>query len=261
MNLESTLEAWRYRELVYFFAWRDVKVRYKQAALGAAWAILQPLASMLVFAFFFGRLAQVPSDGVAYPLFAYTGLLLWTYFSTSISQAGQSLVSNSNLLTKVYFPRFTLPFSTVASGLLDFAIGLGFLLVMMLYYEARPSWTLLLVPLFMGQLILLTLGVGIWLAALNVLYRDIKHALPLAIQLWMFASPVIYPLDFIPSQYRWLMLLNPLAGVVDGFRRCLLLGELPDGPLTIASVVGTLLILGTGMVYFRKVERTLADVI
>jgi lipopolysaccharide transport system permease protein len=261
VNLESTLEAWRYRELVYFFAWRDVKVRYKQAVLGAAWAILQPLASMLVFAFFFGRLAKVPSDGVAYPLFAYTGLLLWTYFSTAITQAGQSLVSNSNLLTKVYFPRFTLPCSTVASGLLDFAIGWGFLAFLMVYYEARLSWTLVLVPLFTVQLILLTLGVGIWLAALNVLYRDIKHALPLAIQLWMFASPVIYPLDFIPERLRWLMLLNPLAGVVDGFRRCLLLGQLPDAPLTIASLVGTLLILVTGMAYFRKVERTLADVI
>jgi lipopolysaccharide transport system permease protein len=254
-------ESWRYRELIYFFAWRDVKVRYKQAALGAAWAILQPLASMIVFAVIFGRLANVPSDGLPYPLFAYCGLLARTYFSGVITQAGQCLIGNANLITKVYFPRIALPFSSVAGGLLDAAISFCFLVVMMVYYAVTPSWTMLLAPLFVVLLVLLATGVGLLLAALNVSYRDVKYALPLMIQLWLFVTPILFPVSFVPENLRPLLMFNPLTGIIDGFRRTLLLGQLPDPLLTASSLAGTLVIGMIGLVYFRKAERSFADIV
>jgi len=257
----SLTELWRYRELACFFAWRDIKVRYKQAALGAGWAILQPLLSMIVFTLFFGRLAGIPSDGVPYPVFAYVGLAVWTYFSGVVIQAGQGLVSNSNLITKVYFPRLTLPFSTALSGLLDFAVSLSFLGVLLAYFRIVPGYSLILAPMFLLALILLTLGVSLWLAALNVWYRDVKHVTPLLVQLWMFVTPVIYPMSFVPDRFRHYIALNPVAGIVDGLRRCLVMGTWPDPLLTLSALAITGFIFWSGLGNFRNTERSFADVI
>jgi lipopolysaccharide transport system permease protein len=254
-------ELWRYRELVYFFAWRDVKVRYKQAALGAAWAVLQPLLTMVVFTLFFGRLARVPSDGIAYPLFAYAGLVLWTFFSGVIAIGGQSLISNSNLITKVYFPKATLPFASTVSGLLDLAVGLTFLLPMLVYYQVQPSWTMLVAPLFLVALVLLTAGMSLLLAALNVWYRDVKYVLPLLIQLGLFITPVIYPISFVPEQFQPFMAINPLVGIVEGFRACMLLGQLPNLGLTAVSLSVAAIVFLAGVFYFHRAERSFADII
>ncbi|HTN74930.1 MAG TPA: ABC transporter permease [Pirellulaceae bacterium] len=259
--LEWFRESWNYRELICFFAWRDVAIRYKQAIFGAAWAILQPLLTMIVFTVFFGKLAHIPSDGLPYPIFAYAGLILWTYFSNVLNQASQSLVSNSNLLTKVYFPRVALPCSTAVSAMLDFLVSALFLLVLMIYFQIPISAPIILVPLFLAQLVLLTLGMGLLLAALNVWYRDIKHVLPLMIQLWMFVTPVIFPLSYVPEHLRPFMAINPLTGIVEGFRNCLLLGIWPDLTLTFISIALTLLTLACGLVYFRKAERYFADIV
>jgi len=259
-------ELWRFRELVYFLAWRDVKVRYKQAVLGVAWAILQPLVGMIVFTFIFGRLAGISSDGIAYPLFSFSALVLWGYFSGVVGQTGQSLVANSNLITKVYFPRVALPASTVLAGLLDFSIGLGFLVVLMTYYvvreeQAAPNWTLVWVPFFLAHLILLTLGVGLLLAALNVRYRDIKHVVPLLLQMWLFLTPVVYPMSAIPERFHPLMALNPLTGIVEGFRACLFSGRQLDPALTAISLAVTVIVFVVGLLYFRRTERAFADII
>lgn len=261
MTVESLREWWRYRELVYFFAWRDVKVRYKQAALGAAWAILQPLLTMIVFTIFFGRLAKIPSDGIPYPLFAYVGLVLWTYFSGVVGQAGQSLTANSNLITKVYFPRIALPASSAVSGLLDFLVGLSFVVVLMAWYGARPGWPLLFTPVIVVGLILFTVGVSLLLAALNVWYRDVKYVLPLLIQLWLFVTPVIYPASFIPERFQPYLFLNPLAGLAEGFRMCLLTSRWPDPLLTSSSLALALVVFVAGLVVFRRAERSFADII
>jgi lipopolysaccharide transport system permease protein len=257
-------ELWRYRELVYFLAWRDIKVRYKQAALGAVWAILQPLATMIVFTLVFGRLAGMSSGdnpNVPYPLFTYCALVLWTYCSVVIGQAGQCLVSNSNLITKVYFPRVALPASAAVSALLDLVIGLSFLIVLMVYYEVQPSWLLLLAPVFLVSLMLVTIGMSVLTAAVNVQYRDVKHAMPFLLQLWMFGTPVIYPLYIVPERYRFLMALNPLTGIVEGFRWCIFPGWQLDWPLTAVSLIMSVLVFVGGMVYFRRTERGFADVI
>jgi lipopolysaccharide transport system permease protein len=258
---EWLAELWRYRELLYFFAWRDVKVRYKQAALGAAWAILQPLLTMVIFTLFFGRLAGIPSDGIPYPLFSYGALVLWTYFSGAIGQAAQSLVSNSNLLTKVYFPRVTLPASSAVSGLLDFCVGLIFLIVLMAYYRVQPGWSLLWAPVFLAALVLLTVGTSLLLAALNVRYRDIKYAIPFLVQLWLFVTPVIYPAKLIPRRFQALVALNPLSGIVEGFRSCLFPGRQFDVTLTTVSLVMTAIVFLAGAFYFRRTERAFADII
>jgi len=261
VNAKWLSELWRYRELVYFLAWRDVKVRYKQAALGAAWAILQPLLSMIIFTLFFGRLAGIETDGIPYPLFSFCALVLWTYFSGVIGQAGQSLVGNSNLITKVYFPRVALPFSTAISGLIDFAIGLVFLIGLLTYYRIQPSWALLWAPVFLASLILLTVGTGLLLAALNVWYRDVKYAVPFLIQMGLFVTPVIYPMTFLPQRFQLLMALNPLAGIVEGFRACLFPERPLDFALTAISLTVTALVFVAGVVYFRRTERAFADVI
>jgi homopolymeric O-antigen transport system permease protein len=261
VNANYLSELWRYRELVYFLAWRDVKIRYKQAALGAAWAVLQPLLTMLIFTFFFGRLARIDSDGIPYPLFSYTALVLWSYFSGVLTQGGQSLVANSNLITKVYFPRIALPASTAISGFLDFAVGLAFLGILMGYYGIRPSWSILLAPVFLMSLMLFTLGASMFLASMNVWYRDVKYAAPFLIQLWMFMTPVIYPVSLLPENLRVLMVLNPLAGIVEGFRACMVGGRPLNPTLTAASLTMSVLVFLLGFMYFRNTERAFADII
>jgi lipopolysaccharide transport system permease protein len=254
-------EIWRYRELVYFFAWRDVKIRYKQAALGAAWAVIQPLATMVVFTLFFGRLANVPSDGVPYPLFAYVGLVAWTYFSSVVNHAGQSLIANSNLVTKVYFPRVALPAAGALSGLLDLMVSLIFVVVLMVFYQVTPGWVVLLAPVYIVGLIIFACGTSLFLAALTVTFRDVKYTLPLMIQLWLFATPVAYPASFVPQQYRALLFLNPMAGLVEGFRACVLTNRWPDPIMTAISLSVAFLVFALGWLYFSRAERSFADII
>jgi lipopolysaccharide transport system permease protein len=261
VNAKWLSELWRYRELVYFLAWRDVKIRYKQAALGAAWAVLQPLLTMIVFTFFFGRLAGIGSDGIPYPLFSYSALVLWTYFAGVLGQGGQSLVANSNLITKVYFPRVALPASTALSALPDFAVGLGFLGVLMGYYGVQPGWSLLLAPVFLLGLMLFTLGASMLLASMNVWYRDIKYAVPFLIQLWLFVTPVIYPTTLLPAHLQAFMALNPLAGIMEGFRSCVVGGRPLNPALTVVSLTMSVVVFVVGLVYFRNTERAFADII
>ena len=254
-------EFWHYRELLYFLAWREVKVRYKQAALGAAWAIIQPLFTMIIFTLFFGRLASMPSDGIPYPLFSFCALVPWTYFSGTLGLAGNSLVSNANLVTKVYFPRVLLPAATVISGMLDFLIGSVFLFFMMIYYRVKPGWQLLFAPLFILGMMLLALGISLLLAAINVRYRDVKYALPFIIQIWLFITPIIYPVTFLPAKYQKILAFNPMAGIVEGMRACLFSAHQMPWKLVGISWAVTLFLLIVGAVYFRKTEKTFADIV
>jgi lipopolysaccharide transport system permease protein len=254
-------ELWAYRELVYFLAWRDVKVRYKQTALGIAWVVLQPLAAMAIFSIVFGRLANLPSDGVPYPLFVFAGLVPWFYFANATSTASGSLVANTNLVSKVYFPRLAVPLAAVLAGLVDLAIGLVLELVLLAIFGVPPTPRLMLVPVLVLLLALTALAVSIWLSALDVQYRDVRYAIPFLVQLWLFATPVVYPLSVISDRWQWLFALNPVTGTIEGFRWALLgAGEFPAPQLAL-GVVTTLLILGSGLLYFRRVERTFADVI
>ncbi len=260
-------ELWAHRELLFFLVWRDVKVRYKQTVFGAAWAILQPLAAMVVFTIFFGRLAKVGSDGLPYPLFSYAGLLPWTFFAQGLSQSAESLVGSSNLIRKVYFPRLVIPGANVLAGLVDFSLAFAVLLAMMAYYGVRPSATILLLPLFLLLAFATTLGVGTWLSALNVQYRDVRYVVPFFIQLWLFVTPVIYPMSQVTGRLRelhlpvWIYGLNPMAGVVEGFRWALLgSGERPGSVILASAVTATVWLL-SGAFYFRRVERTFADVV
>lgn len=251
-----------YHELLYFLVWRDIKVKYKQTVLGASWAVLQPLITMVIFSLLFGRLAQVPSDGVPYPIFVYTGLLPWIYFSTSISNSGNSLVANSSLITKVYFPRVIIPTAAALSGLLDFLIASVILVGMMVHYRTTPTLlSLLLIPALMLMLVVITIGCGLWLSALNVEYRDFRYIIPFLVQTWMFLTPVIYPVTFLPERYQWILSLNPLGGVIGSFRAAIL-GHQPVrwDLLGISCAVGVLIFV-TGLRYFRKVERSFSDVI
>lgn len=259
--VEWLAELWRFRELLYFLAWRDVKIRYKQAALGAAWAIIQPLFTMIIFAVFFGRLAGMPSAGIPYPIFTYCALVPWIYFSSTLGQAGNSLVNNSNLITKVYFPRVLLPGASALSGLLDFAVGSILLVVLMAYYHVRPTWFLLFYPLCVILMVTLTIGISMLISALNVHYRDVKHTIPFLVQIWLFVTPVIYPSSMIPKRYHVLLALNPMSGVVEGFRACVFPGQRLDPSLLIVSTVMTLFLLVVGIAYFRRTERTFADII
>jgi lipopolysaccharide transport system permease protein len=253
-------DLWRYRELLYFLTWRDVKIRYKQTVLGAAWAIIQPLFAMILFTLIFGRLARVSSDGFPYPLFAYSGLLLWTFFANAVTNSGNSLVGSASLITKVYFPRLFIPAAAVAAGLLDLAIGCLLLIPMLFYYGIAISWNLLmLVPLVVLATIL-ALSVGMWMSALNVKYRDVRYALPFLIQLWLFASPVIYPSSIVPRKWKWLVALNPMTGVIEAFRSSLL-GREFDWALLAISAALTLVLLFCAIYIFRRVEDSFADVI
>lgn len=254
-------ELWQYRDLMYFLAWRDVKVRYKQTALGVAWAILQPLAAMVVFTVFLGALVHVPSDGLPYALFAYVGLLPWTFFANAAAGASSSLVANTNLVAKVYFPRLAIPIAAVLAGLVDLGIGLVLLIGLLLFFGVSPGAGLLLLPVFVGLTVLTALAVGIWLSALDVQYRDVRYAIPFLIQVWLFATPVVYPASVVPEQYRPLYGLNPMAGVVEAFRWALLGRNDFPGPILAVSTLVLAVVLVTGLFYFRRMERSFADVI
>lgn len=254
-------ELWRSRELLYFLAWRDVKVRYAQAALGVVWAVLQPLLMMAVFTIFLGRLAKVPSDGVPYPVFAFTGLLTWTFFANALGSATQSLVGSANLVSKVWFPRLVLPVGSMLAWLPDVAIASVLLFGLMILYGMAVPVTALLLPIFVVFALVAAASVGIWFSALNVAYRDIRYAMPFVIQLWLFATPVAYPASLIPEKFRFLMGLNPMAGVVEGFRWALLGQRQPPWELMSVSVVVVLFVLVSGLYYFRRVEHGFADVI
>ena len=254
-------EIWHSREILYFLAWRDVKVRYKQAVLGVAWAVLQPLFTMITFAFFFGKLAGIPSDGVPYPLFSYSALVLWTYFSVTLSQVGNSLVANSSLITKIYFPRVLLPAAAAFGGLLDLVVSSVFLIGMLLYYHVTPRWTMLLTPIFVGQTVLLVMGAGMLLAALNVRYRDVKYTIPFLTQIGLFVTPIIYPVGFLPQRFQGWLALNPMTGVIQGFRACLFGAGSVDWEVLGCSWIVTLLLLLIGSWHFRSTERVFADLV
>lgn len=256
----NTRELWEARELLYFLVWRDAKVRYKQTVLGALWSILQPLLTTAVFALFFGRLAGMPSDGVPYPLFAFTALVPWTYFATALGAGAASLVGSQQLVSKVYFPRLIIPFASVLTPAIDFAIAFGMLVAMLFWYGVTPGVALLAVPLFALLAVATALAAGLWLAALNVEYRDVRYVLPFAIQFWMFATPVAYPASLVPEAWRAWYGLNPMASVVEGFRWALL-GSPSPGPMVAVSVAVVAAALAGGLAYFRRVEGTFADVI
>jgi homopolymeric O-antigen transport system permease protein len=255
-------ELWQYRELLYFLIWRDVKVRYKQTLLGAAWAVLQPVMTMIVFTIFFGRLAGLSSKtgGVPYPIFSYAALLPWTFFANSVGNSGNSLVGSTNLITKVYFPRLVIPLASVGAGLVDLGISFLVLLGMMLYYSTPLSWQLALVPALLLGTVLVATGVGTLLSALTVTYRDFRYVVPFMMQIWMFVTPVTYPSSLVPAKWRWLLALNPMGGFIEGFRGAFLARPL-DWPQMSLSMVFALLLFLAGGAYFRKVERRFADVI
>jgi lipopolysaccharide transport system permease protein len=252
-------ETWSYRELLYFFVWRDVKVRYKQTVIGVAWVVLQPLLSMGVFTLFFGRLAKLPSDGLPYPLFYFAALAPWTYFSTALSSATSVVVDNQRIITRVYFPRLILPFSSVLSGLLDFAIAFVVLVVMVVGYGFRPQPQILLLPLLLLLAVGTAFGVGLWLSALNALYRDVRYVVPFLMQFWLLASPVAYPSSLVPAKWQWLYGLNPLAGVIEGFRWALTGHGQPPGPLLLASALAVAALLIGGAMFFQRMEGAIAD--
>jgi len=251
---------WAYRELLYFLIWRDLKVRYKQTLLGASWAIIQPLIAMIVFTYFFGKLARVPTDGVPYPVFFYTGLLLWTYFSNSLISGANSLVGNANLITKVYFPRLIIPSAAVLAGLLDFAIASVLLIGLLIYYDIGVTIRyLMLLPLVVLATVL-ALGFGIWLSALNVRYRDVRYALSFMVQIWLFLSPVIYPSSVVPEEWRWLMVMNPMTGIIEGFRASLFGRPFQWTALGYSAAFGVVLLLYSSY-SFRRMERHFAELI
>jgi lipopolysaccharide transport system permease protein len=254
-------ELWDYRELFYFLVWRDVKVRYKQTALGAAWAIIQPLFTVLIFSLFFGRLAKMPSDGIPYPLFSFTALVPWTFFSYGLNQSSNSLVGSANLITKVYFPRLAMPISSVVAGTVDFLLAFFVLLVMMLHYRVSPTRNIVFLPLFFLLTLIASLGIGLWLSALNVKFRDVRLVLPFLVQIWMFATPIAYPSSLLHEPWRTVYGLNPMVGVVEGFRWALLGVKSPPGPMVFVSgAISVLLLLG-GLIYFRRMEKTFADLV
>jgi lipopolysaccharide transport system permease protein len=252
---------WEYRELLYFLIWREVKIRYKQTVFGLAWVILQPLITILIFTVVFSHFARIASDGIPYPVFAYTGLLPWSYFASAVGRAGSSLLSDAQLLEKVYFPRPIIPLSSVVSPLVDFLFGFILLLGMVVLYGYVPSIGVVALPLFLLLAAVTALAVGLWLAPLNVRYRDVGHTLPFLIQIWMYASPVIYPVSAVPEKWKLLYSLNPMVGVIEGFRWALLGNAVPDYTAIAASVLVVIVLLFGGMVYFRRMERTFADVV
>jgi lipopolysaccharide transport system permease protein len=257
-------DLWRYRELFYFLTWRDIKVRYKQTALGAAWAIVQPVFNMILFSFVFGKVARLPSDNIPYPLFAFAGLLPWTFFSNAISTAGNSLVGNSHLITKVYFPRVIIPAAAVLAGLVDFAFAFAFMAVLLIWYQVPLSYGLVMLPALVILTSLLAFAVGMLLASLNVKYRDVRYVIPFLIQFWMFATPIIYPVSMMPQQYRWIFTLNPLTGIIEAYRVALLGGVngagFNWGAIGLSALI-TLALLLCAAYNFRNTETIFADII
>jgi len=254
-------EVWEYRELLGILAWRDITVRYKQSIVGIGWAIIQPLMTMIIFTIIFGKFAKLPSDGLPYPIFAYCALLPWTYFARSLGDSSDSLVGSSHLITKVYFPRLILPISKVFSGLIDFAIAFAILVGMMAWYRIAPTKGVLALPLFIGIAMLAALGVGTWFTALNVRYRDVKFVIPFLVQIWMYASPVAYSTSLIPEKWQWIYGLNPMVGVIEGFRWAMLGKAAPSITLLLIPSLIIIAILISGLYYFKKMEKTFADII
>lgn len=254
-------ELWEYRELLLFLVWRDIKVRYKQTVLGAAWAVLQPLLTMLVFSVFFGRLAKVPSDGIPYPIFAYAALVPWTFFAQGLTQSSDSLVGSANLIRKVYFPRLVIPMSSILAGVVDFSIAFSVLLVLMFYYGIAPTAQIVWLPLLLLLALTTSLGVGLWLSAMNVKFRDVKYTVPFVAQFWMFATPIAYPSSMLSEPWRTVYGINPMAGVVEGFRWALLGSGTAPGPMLLVSACVSLSVLIGGAFYFRRMEKTFADTV
>jgi lipopolysaccharide transport system permease protein len=254
-------ELWKYRELLYFLIWRDVKVRYKQTVLGAAWAIVQPLFTMVIFSLFFGKLAKIPSDGIPYPIFSYAALVPWALFSNGLSQGANSLVGGARLIKKVYFPRLAMPIGMVVGGTVDFALAFGVLLGMMFAYRIVPTFNVLWLPFLVLLAMITSLGVAFWLSAMNVQFRDIRYLVPFLTQVWLYATPIAYPSSLLPEPWRTLYGINPMAGVTEGFRWALLGTDTAPGPIIIVSVLAALTLLISGAFYFRRMERTFADVV
>jgi lipopolysaccharide transport system permease protein len=254
-------DLWEYRELLYFLTWRDIKVRYKQTALGMAWVVLQPLLLMLVFTMFFGRLVELPSDGIPYPVFTYTALLPWQLFSRAINEGSMSLIAHERVITKTYFPRILLPASAVLASLMDFGIAFLVLIGFILFYGTHPGLAIFTLPLFVLLVVMAAFGVSLWLAAFNVLYRDVRYVLPFLTQIWMFATPIIYPVSVVPDSWRFLYSLNPMVGVVEGFRWALLGNSSGMDAMFGLSALVVAGVLGGGVLYFQSVQQTFADVI
>ncbi len=254
-------EFWEYRELLYFLTWRDLKVRYKQTVLGVAWAVIQPFMSMVVFSLFFGHLAKIPSDGVPYPIFSFAALVPWTFFAAGLSQSANSLVGNANLISKIYFPRLIIPVSSVASGIVDFFVAFTVLLGMMLYFGILPTSHILWFPFFLLLAIVTALGAGLWLSALNVEYRDVRYVVPFLTQFWMFATPIVYPSSLLAEPWRSIYGLNPMVGVIEGFRWSLLATKNPPGLTLLISSFVAIALFVSGLIYFRRMENSFADVV
>lgn len=254
-------EIWSYKELFYFLTKRDIKVKYKQTVLGGLWAIIQPVFNMIVFTIFFGRLAQMPSDGIPYPIFVYAGLLPWTYFATAVSTSGNSLVGSANLITKIYFPRLIVPASASLAALVDFFISIIIMGLLMIYYQVLPGFGILLFPFLVGLTVICATGVGLWLSALNVQYRDIRYIIPFLIQIWMFVTPVIYPISIVDKKYQWILALNPMGGVIKAFRASLIGHQPIDWILLSISTLIIFILFLSGLYYFRRMEKVFADVV
>jgi lipopolysaccharide transport system permease protein len=254
-------ELWAYRELLYFFMWRDLKVRYKQTVLGASWSIIQPFFTMVVFSIIFGKIAKMPSDGIPYPIFSYAGLVPWTFFAGGLNRASNSLVGNANLIKKVYFPRLCIPISSILSGIVDFILSFSMLIALMIYFGIMPTANIIWLPLLMLIALTTSLGVSLWLSALNVQFRDVGHIVPFLTQIWLFATPIVYPSSLLSEPWRTIYGVNPMAGVVEGFRWALLGTNTAPGPIIIISSIVSLALLISGSLYFRRMEKNFADVV
>jgi lipopolysaccharide transport system permease protein len=254
-------ELWRFRELIYFFIWRDIKVRYKQTVLGGAWAIIQPLCTMVIFSVVFGRLAKIPSESVPYPIFSFAALVPWTFFANGVTLSSTSLVADSNLVKKVYFPRLAMPISKVLSGIFDFFLAFLMLLLLMLYYHIRPTANVIWLPFFLLLALCTSLGVSMWFSAMHVQFRDVQYVIPFLVQVWLYATPIAYPSSLLSQPWRTLYGINPMVGVVEGFRWALLGTKIAPGPMVVVSSFTSLILLVGGAYYFRRLEKTFADVI